>query len=106
MRYMTPLQTLFRPLGRLRQAPAWLLALSLGGLVGLASPLALAREGVDVGGNSAFSKLVPAEEIEAASVKQYNEMLREAASKRALAPPDHPQVIRLRRTLWPLRWKS
>ncbi len=56
-----------------------------------------AREGVAVGSSSGFSKLVPAEEIEAASVKQYNEMLREAASKRALAPPDHPQVVRLRR---------
>jgi predicted Zn-dependent protease len=55
------------------------------------------REGVDVGGSSGFSKLVPAEEIEAAAAEQYNTMLREAAAKRALAPPDHPQLQRLRR---------
>jgi predicted Zn-dependent protease len=96
MRAMTPLQTLFRPLGRLRQAPAWLLALSLGGLVGLTSPLALAREGVDVGGNSAFSKLVPADSVEGSAGQQYAQMLQQAAQKNALAPKDHPQVLRLR----------
>lgn len=56
-----------------------------------------AREGVDVGRNSAFAKLVPADEVEASAVKQYNEMLRTAASQKALGPPEHPQVQRLRR---------
>ena len=55
------------------------------------------QEGVEVGRNSAFAKLVPADEIEAAALKQYAQMQREAASKHALAPADHPQVQRLRR---------
>ncbi|MES2977457.1 MAG: M48 family metallopeptidase [Pseudomonadota bacterium] len=59
--------------------------------------LAQRDEGVDVGKNSGFAKLVPAEEIEAAAVQQYSAMLKEAASKKALGPPDHPQVQRLRR---------
>jgi Zn-dependent protease with chaperone function len=55
------------------------------------------REGVEVGGNSGFTKLVPADEIEATAMKQYGELLREAASKKALASPDDPQLLRLRR---------
>ena len=58
---------------------------------------ARAREGVDVGRNSAFAKLVPADDVESAATKQYQEMLKSAASQRALAPPDHPQLQRLRR---------
>lgn len=55
-----------------------------------------AREGVDVGANSAFSKLVPAETVEQSAVQQYAQMLQQAAEKNALAPKDHPQVKRLR----------
>jgi len=55
------------------------------------------REGVDVGGNSGFAQLVPADDIEASATKQYSEILMQAASKKALGGPDHPQVIRLRR---------
>ena len=43
------------------------------------------REGVDVGRNSAFAKLIQPDEIEAAATKQYNEMLRSAAEQKALA---------------------
>ncbi|MEO8297822.1 MAG: M48 family metallopeptidase [Burkholderiales bacterium] len=57
---------------------------------------ALARDGVDVGGNSQFTKLVPAEQVEAAATQQYQQLRQEAASKRALAPADHPQMVRLR----------
>ena len=57
---------------------------------------AWAREGVDVGPRSSFSKLVSAEQIEEAAGKQYAEMMQLARSKRALAPDDHPQVVRLR----------
>ena len=57
---------------------------------------AFAREGVDVGGTSKFTKLVPAEDVEQAAAKQYAQMRQEAASKNALAPDNHPQVIRLR----------
>jgi predicted Zn-dependent protease len=57
---------------------------------------AWAREGVDVGANSAFSKLVPAENVEQSASQQYAQMLQQAAEKNALAPKDHPQVKRLR----------
>ncbi|MDH5537961.1 MAG: M48 family metallopeptidase [Rhizobacter sp.] len=57
---------------------------------------ALAREGVDVGKESRFAKLVPAEQVEQAAAKQYLQMQREASGKGALAQADHPQVIRLR----------
>jgi Zn-dependent protease with chaperone function len=55
-------------------------------------------EGVrgDVGGTSRFSKLVPAEQVEKAAAQQYTQMMRQAADQRALAPADHPQVVRLR----------
>ncbi|MDT9002090.1 M48 family metallopeptidase [Paucibacter sp. APW11] len=62
----------------------------------LASLPALAREGVEVGENSKFTKLVSAEQVEAAAQQQYQQMLRQAAQQRALAPPTHPQVQRLR----------
>jgi len=57
---------------------------------------AWSREGVDVGGSSALSKLVPAEQLEQAAGQQYAQMLQQAAAKRALAPAGHPQVVRLR----------
>ncbi len=55
-------------------------------------------EGVrkDVGKESKFTKLVPAEQIEGAASKQYAQMLQQAQQKRALAPDNHPQVERLR----------
>ena len=59
-------------------------------------PLAMAREGVDVGGNSAFSNLVSADTVERSSVQQYAQMLQQAAAKNALGGKDHPQVRRLR----------
>ncbi len=62
---------------------------------------ALAQQGADglrgeVGGTSRFARLVPAEQVEAAAAQQYQQMTRQAAQQRALAPADHPQVIRLR----------
>lgn len=64
---------------------------------GLAAALpAWAREGVDVGSRSGFTKLVPAEDLEKAAAQQYAQMMREAQGKKALAPDDHPQVRRLR----------
>lgn len=56
------------------------------------------QEGVrdDVGRNSKWTKLVPAEQVEQAAATQYTQMTREAAQQRALAPANHPQVIRLR----------
>ena len=57
---------------------------------------AAAREGVDVGKKSTFTKFVSAEQIEQAATQQYAQMQRQAAQQRALAPADHPQVLRLR----------
>lgn len=57
---------------------------------------ALAREGVDVGGNSAFTKLVPAEQVERQAQQQYAQMLQQAAAQKALGSADHAQVKRLR----------
>ena len=59
-------------------------------------PLAVAREGVDVGKNSAFGQLVPAEDVERSAAQQYQQMLGQASAKGALGPRDSPQVRRLR----------
>jgi len=53
-------------------------------------------EGVDVGRNSVFTKLVPAETIEKSAAQQYAQMLQQAAAQNALAGKDHPQLRRLR----------
>ena len=55
-----------------------------------------AREGVSVGKPSRLSHLVSATEVEKAASQQYHELLQQAASKRALAQPDHPQLQRIR----------
>jgi predicted Zn-dependent protease len=57
---------------------------------------ALAREGVDVGSQSKFSKIVPADQIEAAAFQQYGQLKQEARQKNALVPDSDPQVQRLR----------
>ena len=67
-----------------------------GGLLAGAALPALAREGVDVGPRSSFSKLVSAEQVEQAAAGQYQQMRQQAAQKNALAPDDHPQLVRLR----------
>ena len=54
-----------------------------------------AREGVEVGGNSAFSKLVPAEQVEQSAAQQYGQMLEQAESKGVLLGKNDPQVKRL-----------
>lgn len=62
----------------------------------LASTPALAREGVDVGNQSGFSRLVSAEQVEQAAVQQYDQLKAEAAKKNALGADNDPQVVRLR----------
>ena len=47
----------------------------------------VARDGVEVGGNSKFSKLVPAEQVEASAQQQYYQMLNQASQKRRWLPP-------------------
>ena len=66
----------------------------------LASPVAVlqaeAREGVEMRGTSAFARLVPAEDVERSAAAQYAQMMQEANAKKALAPKDNPQLMRLR----------
>jgi predicted Zn-dependent protease len=67
-------------------------------LAGAGAAWGQAQDGVhaDVGSQSKFTKLVSAEQVEAAAAQQYLQMQREAAQQKALAPPNHPQVVRLR----------
>jgi predicted Zn-dependent protease len=67
-----------------------------GGLIAAAALPALAREGVDVGPRSSFSKLVSAEQVEEAAAAQYQQMRQQAKQQRALAGDEHPQLQRLR----------
>jgi predicted Zn-dependent protease len=60
------------------------------------APNAAAREGVQVGEASGFSKLVPADQVERQAALQYRETLAEAAKQQALAPSDNAQLKRLR----------
>ena len=84
------------------RAQSWLTAMFI--LLSLVLSLVLAlvpfevqaRDGVDVGGNSAFAKLVPAEEVERSAAQQYAQMLQQADSKNALGSKDNPQVKRVR----------
>jgi predicted Zn-dependent protease len=69
--------------------------LALGGAMGLAG-VAQAREGVDVGKQSGFTRLVSADQVEQAAAQQYAQMQQQASQQNALLPPNHPQVIRLR----------
>ena len=62
--------------------------------LGLALP-AGAREGVDVGKQSGFSKLVSPEQVEQAAAQQYSQLLREARSKDALVAAGDPRSERL-----------
>ena len=72
------------------------LAVGVLGTALMLSTIGFAREGVEVGGNSAFAKLVPAEDVERSSAQQYLQMLQQANAKKALAPRDNPQLQRLR----------
>lgn len=71
---------------------------ALGAALPAAAQPAATDEGLrsDVGKESGFTKLVPAEQIEAAAAQQYAQMMQQASQKRALAPESHIQVQRLR----------
>lgn len=51
---------------------------------------------VDVGSASGMRRLVPAEALEDSAVQQYSQLLAQAKAKRALAPDNHPQLVKLR----------
>jgi len=67
------------------------------GVVLAATPLAWARDGVEVGANSAFSKLVSADQVEQTARLQYQQTLQQANQQQALAPTSNAQLQRLRR---------
>ena len=62
----------------------------------LFAPLTALAQGVDVGEPSRLRNLVPAKQVEQSAAQQYDQLLKQAAAKRALAPDGHPQVQRLR----------
>ena len=90
---MNTRQTLVRSLPGLLFGRAWVLWLVL---AAPALALAVTRDGVDVGANSAFSRLVPADAVERSAGQQYAQMLQQASGKNALGGNDHLQVKRLR----------
>ena len=55
-----------------------------------------AHDAVGVGGNSAFTRLVPAATLERSAREEYAQMLRQARSRNLLAPDDSKQLMRLR----------
>jgi predicted Zn-dependent protease len=55
------------------------------------------HEGVDVSQPSSLRRLVPAQQLESASAQRYAALKRDASAKRALAPPDAPESLRLRK---------
>ncbi len=75
-----------------RRAAIWA-ALALFTLLPAAS---MAREGVEVGKNSVFTKFASANQVEQAASAQYQKLQQDANAKNALAPDSHPQVVRLR----------
>ena len=73
-------------------------ALLAGGAGALVLPAYAQGDGLrdDVGRQSRFTKLVSADQVEAAAAQEYQQMLRKYAQKDALAPAQHPQLVRLR----------
>ena len=53
-------------------------------------------EGIVLERPSRLKNLVPAEQLERAAAQQFAQMKRQANEKNALAPDDHPQLIRLK----------
>jgi predicted Zn-dependent protease len=54
------------------------------------------QDGIQVRPMSKYRVLAPQEQMEQQSRQQYTAMMTQAQEKGALAPPDHPQVVRLR----------
>lgn len=75
----------------------YLTAIVCAAILATASPgYAAESEGVNVGRKSAFASLVPAAEVERGAAAQFEQLKQQAAKQRALAPDDHPQLLRLR----------
>ena len=69
--------------------------LRLGSAAALATAGGAALAQVNVGSGSRLRQLVPAQTLEEAATKQYQELLAEARAKGALAPASNPQLRRL-----------
>ena len=79
-----------------RSAISVVLALAVSGGALFTAGGALAREGVEVGKQSGFTRLVSADQVEQAAAQQYGQMQTQARQQNALLPDNHPQVVRLR----------
>lgn len=79
-------------------AATWRRLVLTGALAALmgAGVVAHAREGVEVGRQSKFSKLVSADQVEQAAAQQYLQLQQQAVAQKALLPDSHPQVVRLK----------
>ncbi len=66
------------------------------GALAAVSPAALAQDFSAECKVSGFTKVISAEQVEQAAGQQYAQMLSQAQGKRALAPPNEPQLQRLR----------
>ncbi len=95
---MKPLSKAFaKP--RAQRLAQWLLAVPLALLLsscGAPQPAPVRDGGVNVGGNSSFTQLVSAADVEQSATAQYVKMMSQANQQKALAPANHPQLIRLR----------
>jgi len=80
----------------LNVARALAVALSLVLACATSTVAAQEREGVNVGKRSAFTNLVAAQEVEKMAGQQYKQVLEQADSKNALAPPSSEELKRLR----------
>ena len=82
----------------MRTAPlAVLLATFLAAILPIQQVAAQANdEGIVLERPSRLKNLVPAEQLERAAAQQFAQMKRQANEKNALAPDDHPQLIRLK----------
>ena len=58
--------------------------------------LVQAREGVEVGKNSIFTRVGSADQVEQSAKQQYLQLSQQANAQHALAPANHPQLRRLR----------
>ena len=81
----------------LRSRRSFARLLGVSGMAALA-PSVWAQDGLqgEVGRTSRFTKLVSAEQVEAAAEQEYQKMLAAARQQQALAGPEQPQVRRLR----------
>jgi len=89
---------ILQPMGRaVLPSVLWLLGVWGGLFVGSAWAEEPAHDAVEVGKTSSLTQLVPADTLEKSARAQYAQMLMDARSHNALAPPDAAQLQRLRR---------